>query len=127
MKTRKSVDVKDSSIEDAERTLKSEATTNVINYLHPVRPLVNNGVVLHKIDDDWLGLLTPCEPLTFPRIDRLTDETTCVIDPETGIIKLNYVPDSGNNPFGARKQKGTKKKDDDSDNKDSDSYGIPSE
>lgn len=103
MKERKSVKVKDSSIEDAERAIKPETLINWRDIMEGWTlgrtidtPALTANIVL---DSPIAGSIDSFEPFSFPKLISLENCPTFLRDPKTGYIHTGYLESMKDNPF----------------------------
>ena len=106
MKERKSVKVKDSSIEDAERAIKPESPINwkdIIAGWSFGRTLDSSA--LSAISPNTIfnvpvaGSLDSFKPVVFPKVSRLEDYHSIIGYPKEGFVDTGYLESMTSNPF----------------------------
>ncbi len=118
MKEKKSVKVKESSIEDAERAINADTIEywrKALEGWPVVRTLEASSLSPNTIVD-YPGSFTNFKPVVFPQLLKIDDYPSFFVDPDTGLVNTGYLEVLKNNPFLSLGKFG-EKKDKDDDNK----------
>ena len=115
MKEKKSVKVKDASIEDAERAISPGASFDWMKPLDlgwPLHRTIDASSLSPNTIVDLSGSLTNFEPVVYRGVTALEDYPSFLVNPKTGLIDTGYLDRIKDNPFIHLKIDDEDKKDD---------------
>ena len=112
MKEKKSVKVKESSIEDAERAINTDTLVNG-RKVRESWPFTMASFRFPKTNVYVPGTLANFEPVVFPKLVGIEDIPTFITDSKTGFIDATYLDSLENNPLLSNGVLGEQKDNDD--------------